>query len=57
MSRVEHANHWWRLVLVALVAGIFLPLMGMTAVAHAEDGPGHGGPGVVPVTAASSGGS
>ncbi len=45
MSRVEHANHWWRLVLVALFVGIFLPLMGMTAVAHAEDGPGHGGPG------------
>lgn len=43
MSRVEHANHWWRLVLVALFAGVFLPLLGMTAVAHAEDGPGHGG--------------
>ena len=45
MSRVEHVNHWWRLVLVALFAGIFLPLMGMATVAHAEDGPGHGGPG------------
>lgn len=43
MARVEHVNHWWRLVLVALFAGIFLPLVGMTAIAHAEDGPGHGG--------------
>ena len=43
MARVEQVNHWWRLVLVALFAGIFLPLVGMTAVAHAEDGPGHGG--------------
>ena len=43
MARVEQANHWWRLVLVTLFAGIFLPLVGMTAVAHAEDGPGHGG--------------
>ncbi len=46
MSRVVHANQWWRAVLVALFAGIFLSLAGMTAVAHAEDGPGHGsGPG------------
>lgn len=43
MSRIVLTNQWWRLVLVALFAGIFLPLLGMTAVAHAEDGPGHGG--------------
>ena len=45
MSRVAHANHWWRMVLLALFVGIFLPLMGMVTVAHAEDGPRHGGPG------------
>ena len=43
MVTVENAKRGWRLSLTVLFAGILLPIFGMTALARAEDGGGHGG--------------